>query len=129
MLKKREELAWAAGFFDGEGCFLSSIQISHNSPYRNINANLAQKERAVLLRFRNIVGFGNIGKPNKNNASYWYCQNFEEVQAVGALLWFSLSSPKRKQFTKTIKNYLVKFKPKRRVTVVRDGKVISWRRV
>jgi hypothetical protein len=56
------ELAWAAGFFDGEGC----ISCSYVKPsYLQIRLHIAQIDKRVLDRFRKAVGrVGiNIGGP------------------------------------------------------------------
>lgn len=57
-------LAWAAGFFEGEGCFYAA----HNKPrldgskiYRT-HASLSQKGIELLEQFKNIVGFGVVYK-------------------------------------------------------------------
>jgi hypothetical protein len=50
----REELSWAAGFFDGEGCF----SLVRNFRYPTVR--IAQAEREPLERFQAAVG--GIGK-------------------------------------------------------------------
>lgn len=49
------ELAWAAGFFDGEGC----ITLSRGIPV----VSIAQVERTPLERFMNAVELGRINGP------------------------------------------------------------------
>ena len=49
-IKKTMDLAWAAGFFDGEG----SITFVGKS----VRIFLTQKEREPLDRFKSIVGYG-----------------------------------------------------------------------
>jgi hypothetical protein len=96
----REELAWAAGFFDGEGCF------SFSPAGRYVCVSVGQTEREPLDRFKRAVGFGNVLGPydvNKRNGSlrkpqfFYRANGYERVQAIAALLWFKLGSTKRAQ--------------------------------
>jgi hypothetical protein len=103
----REELAWAAGFFDGEGCFC------YSEAGRYICISIAQTDREVLDRFRRAVGgLGNILGPYKNRGPGTYSRKpqfvyrlnkFEHVQAVAALLWFMLGTQKRNQARRTLR--------------------------
>lgn len=87
----RFELAWAAGFFDGEGC----IRLARGYP----NLHLGQTDRRPLDRFRAAVGGGNVTGPyDKRNSRpmfQWTCYTREEVERIVNLLWPYLSEPKR----------------------------------
>jgi hypothetical protein len=96
----REELAWAAGFFDGEGCFSFSVA------GRYVCVSLSQTDREPLDRFKAAVGIGRVLGPydfRKNDRwvrkpQYVYRVNgYERVQAIAALLWSWLGSVKRQQ--------------------------------
>ena len=92
----RELLAWAAGFFDGEG----NAQLNKKS-YPRVQIN--QLDREVLDRFTEAVGVGKVYGPYQHNShknSYFQYQvnGFERVQAVMAMLWPWLGSAKRSQF-------------------------------
>jgi len=50
----RENLAWAAGFFDAEGCFSTT-------PRTGVCASITQTDRELLDRFQSIVGIGKVG--------------------------------------------------------------------
>jgi hypothetical protein len=93
------ELAWAAGFFDGEGCthIRKFTNKGHNTWYLNIN--VAQSGIPECLnRFKAAVGnLGNINGPYKGYHYKFDCSKFEHVQAIIALLWNYLSGPKKKQ--------------------------------
>jgi hypothetical protein len=93
------ELAWAAGFFDGEG---STILDARPGRKVSLKVQVAQTEPTVLERFRKAVGVGNINGPYRRNevnqADYWQFR----VQGAGALdvlkaLWPFLSYAKRDQ--------------------------------
>ena len=102
----REELAWAAGFFDGEGCF------SWATKGRFGCAVIAQTDRAALDRFQAAVA--SIGKTygpyaqrqrdgwNRKHRWSYRVHRREEVQAVAALLWFKLGAIRRAQATKIL---------------------------
>lgn len=90
----REELAWAAGFFDGEG------NSRLNKGYGFIS--IRQVDKATLDRFQSaVLGLGHIGGPYKNK-SYapiysWYVSSFKDVQAVSTMLWPFLGEAKKSQ--------------------------------
>lgn len=107
-----EELAWAAGFFDGEGCiYVARMNKQSNAP-RNIHFDIAQIHPFVLHRFKKAVGVGKIYGPYlskaKNRKPYWRytLSGFEQCQFAIAALWNFLSPIKRKQATKALKGYL-----------------------
>lgn len=96
------ELAWAAGFFDGEGCvgaWKRGSRIDHPS------LTIAQSETSTLLRFQQaIVGLGNVRGPYRTNYPHalpvfqFHIHGIEKVQAAMAMLWPWLSERKRAQF-------------------------------
>lgn len=104
----REELAWAAGFFDGEGHVRSCMTNTRGGrvqPYRDWFLSISQVHPAVLERFRAAVGgIGTIGGPYKRknpNAQDVYrfaAGGFHHVQAIGAMLLPFLSPVKVEQF-------------------------------
>lgn len=94
------ELAWAAGFFDGEGHV--SARKGQTAAWRMVvQAN--QCDRRVLDRFRAAVGVGYIlgpykkGPANHRDTYMWRVAGFEQSQAVVAMLWPFLSEVKREQ--------------------------------
>lgn len=100
----REELAWAAGFVDGEGCF--SIATGSETAQIRARFNIVQAESGAetMCRFQNALPFGAqiLGPYTNRNpnaqAQYWYTlSGFEDVQALLALLWTWLSPVKRAQ--------------------------------
>jgi hypothetical protein len=103
----REELAWAAGFFDGEG----SIGCYRKDERRPASPMLqvSQVDRFVLDRFQAALGgVGGIGgpyKPKTANSSTYYTfrsQKFSDVQHIVATLWFWLSPQKRQDAHKAL---------------------------
>lgn len=97
----REELAWAAGFFDGEGCASLSAQrgpASTPSP----RLSIAQVDPRPLYRLQSAIGRGTIRTTtpaNPNHRQQWILtvSGWRGAQAVIAMLWGFLSEPKREQ--------------------------------
>jgi hypothetical protein len=98
------ELAWAAGFFDGEG----NIRVKPNkSAYPRVYyypaVFMPQIDPQVLVRFQRAVGVGKVRGPydlsrhGKQQQWYYEVYSFELVQAAVALLWKWLSPVKREQ--------------------------------
>jgi hypothetical protein len=83
---RRDELAWAAGLFEGEGCF-SLLQGNKAS-----TAGINMIDRDVIERFCRIVGFGRVYAKPPREAHHkmqwqWKVASFEYFQATVALLW------------------------------------------
>ncbi len=104
----KENLAWAAGLFDGEGCFC----ISHkkNKLSGNLRAIICMTEKEPIERFLNIVKIGKIvldhgEQPEKNcKAVYrWYVHGYEKVQFIIIILWNWLSKFRKLQAIKKLK--------------------------
>lgn len=90
------ELAWAAGFFDGEGC--TSLKAK-----RKPCLSVTQKYPECLQRFQAALGLGKIYGPieQKGNQIYIFSiQNARGVDTALSLLWPFLSSIKRAQAEK-----------------------------
>ena len=106
-LPQREELAWAAGFYDGEGC--TTLRHHQTRPGRRpvVRLSIKQVERGPLDRFREAVGgIGAVYGPylhglRQDGSRKWIytysTSTWRESQAVIAMLWTFLSEPKREQ--------------------------------
>lgn len=105
-------LAWAAGFFDGEGC----TTVTHfknlkktTSISLSLRSSLAQVEKEPLINFLSSVKIGTIRGPykystNRQNHYQWNASGMDVIKLI-TKLWPYLSSPKRKQALKNINNY------------------------
>lgn len=102
----REELAWAAGFYDGEG---STTLTSQGYPRMNIGQ--VWSNRRTLERFREAVGLGVLYgpydkrtelRPNNKPQGMLSIIGFEEVQATVVMLWPFLDLDKRNQAKKVL---------------------------
>lgn len=104
------ELAWAAGFYDGEGSTITDINLGAGRV--TLQVTVTQVDRQVLDRFRAAVGglgnvYGPFDRPNpKHRPLYTYRVNrFEHSQAVLAMLWRFLDEVKRDQAVGALRKY------------------------
>ena len=107
------ERAWAAGFFDGEGC----ISAYRSSGKRRIRLNVKQKDCRPLIRFRDTIGFGPViltERSDRGNFIHeYYLGSFERIQFAIALMWPWLSEPKREQAAVKLREFLANKKEAR----------------
>ncbi len=93
----REELAWAAGLFEGEGCF--SAQKNSSGRYTS-RAQITMSDLDILERFARTVGVGKVHPRKQNNPSHkklwhWRVTSYEEVQHILSILWNHLGPRRR----------------------------------
>jgi hypothetical protein len=104
------ELAWAAGFFDGEG------HVGTPKARPHIHFSISQVDRRVLDRFRRAVGgLGSVHGPynhpimkargNEQPRFYFQVSRYEYVQAIIAMLWPWLDVVKRKQAAAVLRRH------------------------
>lgn len=128
---ERERLAWAGGFFDGEG----HIGAAGDKGYPALNIKQAgsyTQVPEVLPRFRDAVcGLGYIYGPmfdpeNIAHLPQWSFEShgLEAVQAIFAMLWPWLGPIKRAQFALVLRRYAGLPMP-RRNPGVRVGRPLS----
>ncbi len=96
----REELAWAAGFLDGEGWFGTIWHKPHKAYQPTISATQTSVE--PLARLTALFG-GNVNGPypgrKAGHKTYWSWNlyRFALIQAAIAALWDFLSPVKQQQ--------------------------------
>lgn len=95
-LWKREELAWAGGFFEGEGCITQYNGWSNNRRYMYPKLEVSSTDLDALERFRKCLGgLGTITRPESDKRKpdhykpkfRWFLSSWPIVQAVVALLY------------------------------------------
>lgn len=104
------DYAWAAGFWDGEGCVSLTYRTYgySSSPIPRIVVQIAQVDRRVLDRFQRVVGYGNVLGPytqkNKNAKPYhvWRVEGNKNLQQIFDLLSPYLSEEKTDQINRAI---------------------------
>lgn len=98
----REELAYAGGLFDGEGCisqYTKKPRSGHPNPTRRPRLRMAMTDEDPIRRFHGIVSVGTVRwshppayrKTGRQAQYVWTCGSFEDVQHVLAVLWPWLS--------------------------------------
>jgi len=105
------ELAWAAGFFDGEGYVGSTLRFNGTKRYRRIDVQITQIDAEVLERFRDAVGVGKVYGPyhskRRINPMWKYgVGSVHDVMHVLDLLRPYLCSIKTKQAEEAVRTFL-----------------------
>ena len=87
----RENIAWAAGLFEGEGCITGRKQTAQ------LQLNMTDED--VVRQFHRLIGVGTVCGPYRNKRLphakpcwRWVCGGAMHVQAVLAALWPFLMS-------------------------------------
>jgi hypothetical protein len=96
-----ELLAWAAGLYDGEGSASAYVPRHRKTARRQMQVSqggLPGSPPAVLVRFREIVGEGNVTGPYGGDLYYWKTTRKDAVDDIARALWPYLSAEKRMQF-------------------------------
>jgi hypothetical protein len=101
----REELAWAAGFFDGEG----STLVVRPKLKEYLVLSVGQIDPKPLERFQKaVLNIGQIygpytrKRPNHQPSYYFKAFRFEYIQAIIAMLWCFLSPAKKNQYKEAL---------------------------
>jgi hypothetical protein len=101
------EIAWAAGFFDGDGWAALVCDRGHRRPMARVNQSDPIGVPAVLDRFRSIVGAGSIHGPKREagleDAYHWSVSSRTDVERVGLMLAPWSCGEKRAQFEETLR--------------------------
>lgn len=95
------ELAWSAGFFDGEGTVYNRTRFKK---YTYLNLEISQRDRRPLDRFCKAVGHGKIiSRPSRGSTKehfMWVCYRQQDVKEVMNKIYPYLSDPKKEQYKK-----------------------------
>jgi hypothetical protein len=99
----RHELAWAAGFFDGEGWAAKNKSRGVQS---RINQAGPQGMPAVLLKFQRVVGVGRLKGPHieagRHDIYWWEATSRPDVARVADLIGPWLCPTKRAEFERAL---------------------------
>lgn len=101
-----EEIAWAAGLFEGEGCF--SSKRSQNTARRYPNACLSMTDEDVVRKFFHIVRTGAVyGPVVRKNKKWkpqwkWSVSRYEDVAEIGKLFLPWLGWRRQQQLKDTL---------------------------
>ena len=117
----RHELAWAAGFFDGEGWA--------NAAGRGVQSRINQSDSDgvpdVLTRFQHVIGLGRIHGPVREEGRldlyYWDATSRGDVEAVANAIWPWLGDVKRAEFVTALGH-----EPTSVVEVLQRSELLAW---
>ncbi len=124
-----EEIAWATGFYDGEGSV--SCTSNNGNPNTRIQLSVGQRNdrktgkiAGTLVKFHKVVGRGHIYRKTRvgkeiNQHQFVVCRAVD-VEYVVSLLWKNLSLQKKRQAERAFSLYNkggsdLGFRSKRRV--------------
>ena len=117
VMSNETELAWAAGFFDGEGCTVVRRFKGNDKhrPQHYINVVVGQSEPTTLHRFCAAVGVGSVqgpwerapstkkdGSPSFRKPNWEYRVVNKQAEEVIGKLWPYLSDVKKEQYTRKL---------------------------
>ncbi len=99
------ELAWAAGFWDGEGSTSIHTQKHSEHTYHYPKMSIGQVNPKPLYRFQAALGgLGTVNGPydrkspyNKQPIYIWHLHRWQYVQQALACLWSNISEEKQMQ--------------------------------
>jgi hypothetical protein len=104
----RHELAWAAGFFDGEGWANAVAQTGRRTrqPHAQINQAGTDGMPTVLVKFQRCVGVGRLRGPlikeGKQDLYSWEATSRPDVARVADLIGPWLCASKRAEFEQAL---------------------------
>lgn len=83
--------AWAAGLFEGEGCFFVNKIRKHGCVYRYPCASLKMTDEDVVRRFHTVVGVGKVWRKPEPREGWkplwdWRCHGHNDTLYVLTLL-------------------------------------------
>ncbi len=108
-VNRLEELAWAAGFFDGEGS-TGTYDRRFKGGRLNVNLSVPQNDLDILKRFQEAIGgvgrtYGPYFRKSKPGSYVFQTKSFESIQFILAQLWPWLTPEKKNQGAKALVTY------------------------
>ncbi len=101
-MSKQTEIAWAAGFFDGEGT--TAVIKAKGRVHFRLSLSITQFDPDSLHRFQKAVGAGRVYGPYGRRWSY-SAQKAKDVHNILDLLWPYLGNIKRDQANAAIEKH------------------------
>jgi hypothetical protein len=103
-MTRNEDLAWAAGFFDGEGC----VSATPSSPTKQgvtrcyLRASVTQKHPPLLEKFAGLFGCGAI-RSESRRTMHQFQVNGRQAFGVMDALWPWLGEQKKSDFKRALR--------------------------
>ncbi|OLB68611.1 hypothetical protein AUI06_10355 [archaeon 13_2_20CM_2_52_21] len=102
-MPKEIELAWAAGFFDGEGS-ISVVQRPHRDYWYPL-VQVGNKERTPIERFRGIIGTGFIFTRRQDRFNMWVAASKKAEHALVQIVPYLVVKQKQAQLVLLARKY------------------------
>jgi hypothetical protein len=103
------EEAWAAGLFEGEGCFSMQRRYGRGAGSTRhviLSATLSTTDEDVIRRFAAAVGMGNVSgprEPNRGQKLVWYWSvTGQKIERLYALLEPGLGERRRTRYAELL---------------------------
>lgn len=103
-----DAIAWAAGFYEGEG----SCGCYNVKGYESLRLVISQAEPEPLIRFKDALGFGKIygpypyrNRPTRKPIWHYKLARAGEIMTVISALWPWLSRRRKDQFAAAMKKW------------------------
>ncbi len=86
-MARSDDLAWAAGLFEGEGSIVCNLIHNRNNSYRT-SVSMSSSDKDVLEKFTEIVERGTVlgpyksKYPNRKDKYDWAVQNYSDCLFV-----------------------------------------------
>lgn len=104
------ELAWAAGFYEGEGstgCYTKGLNRKGLPRHdQQLQLSVGQNNPEKLFKLRDIFGFGRIYGPYKtkrlNPITFYRTNRPDEVMTIMCSIWSWLSQQRKDQFKRAV---------------------------
>jgi hypothetical protein len=99
-----KDIAWAAGLFEGEGCFYLGRTMSNGGRYENLyaKATVTSTDEDVIRKFHSFLGFGQVTGPtpdhrgkNRKVRWTWETGKWKYFQEVVTMFWPFLSERRK----------------------------------
>lgn len=118
---REQDIAWAAGLFEGEGC----IHLNRTRTGRYIQLALATTDRDVLDRFLRVMEVGQIYYKKPRLARHkpqwqWRCATREGVAHARSLLLPHLGSRRTEKWADCIEHASAPVRPGRKIIELRE---------
>lgn len=87
---------WAAGFFEGEGCFTCQAQKNRI----RLSSRISNTDIEILTKFHSIIEIGNINGPYNRGLKpiwLWQASGEKNVGLVASKLWPWLGTRRRER--------------------------------
>lgn len=100
LLAPHNEIAWAAGLFEGEGC--ARVRLNGASVFKTPTASLGMTDEYPVRRFHEIVGFGHVRTearktPNPRARTLWRWESSSKVDLPKFAAFLPWLSPRRRE--------------------------------